>query len=269
MVTQKENFLRVQIPQVIIGIIALVHLLVFQNWWWLIATYSFLFLSYVVGEGIFLHRYFSHKTFECKPWIAKTFTFLAMLGGFGTPIGYRAIHIAHHRYSDTEYDPHTPVFSAWNACLGWYLKPIKKLTLVPCKHLLSQSYYVWLGKNSVWVWWTVTIALALINYEFMLYTIGLGGLIGFIFLNFLTDFGAHTYGSVRFKTNDNSKNIWWLSWLTLQGSSVLQNNHHAYPARFHDSWAWYEIDVGKWIIPLIATKINYSIEEINERAKEK
>ena len=262
MVTHKENFLRIQLPQIILGLVALFHLMFTQSWLWLIATYVFILLVYVMGEGIFLHRYFSHKAFECRPGLAKFFAFITILGGFGTPIGYRAIHVMHHGYSDKPGDPHSPVNSIWNSIYKWWLKPVK-LSVMSCKSLLAQPYYVWLAKNELRIWWISLIVFSLIDIELMLYTIGLGGLLCYVFGNIVTNTMAHKIGSRRFDTDDNSRNIWWLSWLTLQGSSVMQNNHHAHPSRFHDSWAWYEIDVGKWIIPLIATKINYTIKEKN------
>jgi stearoyl-CoA desaturase (delta-9 desaturase) len=255
MVTHRSHFFKVQIPQLIMGFAAIAVLFYTQQWYWLISTFIFWFLVYVVGEGIFLHRYFSHKAFECNPIWGKVFSYFALLGGFGGPIGYRATHIGlHHAHSDKEGDSHSPKHGFLHACFGWYLKE-HKLPLMICKSLLAQPYYVWLERNLVNIWWATTLVLGLINIKLMLFTMGLGGLICFCFAA-ITNAFAHTFGTRRFETSDNSRNITWLSWITWQGSSVLQNNHHAIPARFHDSHAWYELDVGKWIIPLIATKIN-------------
>lgn len=252
----RDHFLKILLPQIIIGVIALAHLFMYQQWHWLMATFIFLLLSYVIGEGIFLHRYFSHKAFECPAWLAKTFAFLAMLGGFGTPIAYRMVHLSHHAHSDTEQDPHTPQRGFWHAVNGWYFSPMK-VSLASCKSLLADPYYVWLGQNQVKTWWAVTLIIGIVDWKLVLYTIGLGGLLGYIFLNFCTNYLAHTHGTQRFTNNDNSRNIWWLSWILLQGSGALQNNHHAIPGRYHDSHTWYELDLGRWIIPIIATKINH------------
>lgn len=262
MVTYKSHYFQVQVPQLILGIIALISLFVNHDWLWLISTYVFILLVYVIGEGIVLHRYFSHKAYECIPWVAKVFSIFAILGGFGGPIGYRAAHVMHHAHSDTDLDPHTPTKGLLNSMFTWYVKPVK-IKIITCKSLLAQPYYVWLEKHSVHIWWAVTILLALIDIKLMLYTMGLGGLFCYISANFITNTLAHNFGSRRFETKDNSRNLWWLSWITLQGSSVMQNNHHAIPNRYHDSFAWYEIDVGKWIIPLIATKI-YKPEETHD-----
>lgn len=253
----RDHFLRLLLPQLCLGLIAIVHLVWTQQWSWLIATAIWWLLTYVIGEGIFLHRYFSHKAFECHPLLAKTFAFIAMMGGFGTPIAYRLVHLTHHTHSDQEQDPHSPRHGFLHAFGGWYFRPIKA-NLVMCKSLLADPYYVWLNKHQNKIWWIIVIALASINVELLLYTIGLGGLIGYVFMNFFTNYAAHTFGAQRFDNKDGSRNIWWLSWILLQGSGALQNNHHAIPGRFHDSHAWYEMDVGRWVIPLIATKINYS-----------
>jgi stearoyl-CoA desaturase (delta-9 desaturase) len=256
MVTHRSHFFQLQIPQLLLGFTAIGHLFYYHEWAWLTATFVFWFLAYVMGEGIFLHRHFSHKAFECKPVLGKIFSVFALLGGFGGPISYRATHIGmHHAFSDVPgKDSHSPRDGFLWACFGWYTK-VHKLPIIICKSLLAQPYYVWLEKNTIRIWWTTLVVFALIDTRLALYTLGLGGLICFSFAA-ITNAFAHTYGTRRFDTDDNSRNIAFLSWITWQGSSVLQNNHHAHPGRFHDSWAWYELDVGKWIIPLIATKIN-------------
>jgi stearoyl-CoA desaturase (delta-9 desaturase) len=212
---------------------------------------------YVIGEGIFLHRYYAHRAFETHKWLAKTFAIFGALGGFGGPIGYRAAHTGlHHAFSDTDRDCHSPVVKGfWYAALTWQLDN-HKLTLAICKSLLRDKFYVILENNVIKLWWTVFVIFAIIDIRFAIYGLGLAGFIGLIFIGWTNAVG-HTFGSQRFKNDDNSRNQWYWSWICWQGSGALQNNHHANPSRYHDSHAWYELDVGKWIIPLIATKINY------------
>ena len=97
------------IVQYLIAIAALFLLAVEQNYMWLTVSFCSWFLFYVVGEGIFLHRYFSHQSFECKTWVARLGAVFAALGAFGSPISYRIVHITHHAKSDTAEDPHSPV----------------------------------------------------------------------------------------------------------------------------------------------------------------
>jgi fatty-acid desaturase len=256
MITHKSHFYKIIIPQHLLGIAAIATLFFESNLTWLWATFVAWFLCYVMGEGIFLHRYFSHRAFETHPWIAKIFAVFALLGGFGSPISYRAVHIGmHHAHSDTDKDSHSPIHGFWHAWILWHLTSIKP-PLVICKNLLRDKFYVWLETNIIKVWWGALIVLTLIDWRLPLFTLGLAGAIGMNMAG-ITNSLAHMVGTRRFDTDDNSRNIAWLSWLTWQGSSVLQNNHHAKPSRYHDSHAWYELDIGKWIIPLIATKVHY------------
>ena len=253
MLTHKKHFYQVQIPMLLLGIFALVHLFNWQAWMWLIATFLYWFVAYVMGEGITYHRYFGHDAFEWKyEWMPKIITLFCMSAGFGNPINWRSTHIDHHRYSDKEGDPHSPKDSFWHGAFGWHTvnRPINFLV---CRKLLADKYYVWISEHTIGIWWAMTIAIALIDWRLMLYTIGLGGLICFLLVAQVTAY-SHRYGTVRFDTGDDAKNSTWLSWITWVGSGALQNNHHAYPGRWHDSHAWYEFDIGKWIIPLIAKK---------------
>lgn len=252
----RRHFFLVICAQLLVGTIAIVDLAVNGVSTWLWATFVMWFLIYVVGEGIFLHRYFSHRAFETHEWVAKTFAVFGALGGFGGPIGYRAAHVGlHHAYADKTGDCHSPVVGGfWYAAVTWHLTN-HKLPLMICKNLLRDNFYTKLENNVIKIWWAVFLIFAAIDIRLAVYGLGLAGMISFVFAAW-TNAAGHTYGSQRFKNADNSRNQWLWSWVCWQGSGALQNNHHAHPARFHDSWAWYEFDIGKWIIPLIATQIN-------------
>jgi len=259
-ITAKKHFFVILLPQQLMALMAISYLILTHEYVWLTTTFIFWFFCYVVGEGIFLHRYFAHKAFDCNTILAKFFSICALLGGFATPMSFRAIHIMHHAKSDTESDPHTPVNGIWQSYIGWYLKPIKHADnmLVLCRDLLRDPFYMFLEHHKIKIWYLVLGVLLLINWKLALFTMGLGGAIGIHYACITTSF-AHWYpyiGYQRFPTKDNSTNLWWLSWLTWQGSSALQNNHHANPRKYHDSHAWYELDIGKWLIPLLAKKIN-------------
>jgi len=260
MIILRDHFLRILLPQLLLGLGAVVHLWHYAQWYWLWATVIFVFLSYVMGEGIFLHRYFTHKAFECPGWMAKTFAFLGMMGGFGSPIGYRLVHLTHHAHSEQRQDPHSPRKGFWSAFLGWYFRPIS-VSLQACKSLLADPYYRSLHEHHAKLWWATLMIMVLIDWRLAVFTMGLGGVIGcYVFLNFVSNYLAHSFGDRRFDTRDDSRNIWWMSWILLQGGGSLQNNHHAMPGRYHDSHRWYEIDLGRWIIPLLATTINHPIK---------
>lgn len=256
--TFRQHFYKVQMPIFSMALIGLVYVGMTGAWEWLIYSYVMWFLIYIMGETIFYHRYFSHRTFECRPWLARLFSVLAMMGGQGGPITYRAVHIgSHHAHSDTVKDIHSPVHGFWHACLGWFMKN-HELPIMASRRLLADPFYVKLEQNIVLIWWTITLVIAAIDWRLAVFGIGVPGLAAHVGMA-ISNAVCHTAGTRRYATNDNSRNNAWLG-MILIGGEGLHNNHHAFPGRYHDSHAWYEIDVSKWIIPLIATKINHPNE---------
>ena len=81
-------------------------------------------------QTVFLHRYASHQMFTMSKGWEKVFFFLTFLtqgSSFLNPRAYAILHRLHHKHSDTEKDPHSPIFS----------KNIIKMNLDTVKHYES------------------------------------------------------------------------------------------------------------------------------------
>ena len=57
---------------------------------------------------------------------------------------------------------------------------------------------------------------------------------------------CHYWGRRRFPVQDESRNVWWLSWLSFGES--WHNNHHAFPSAAFHGLRPGEIDPGGWVI---------------------
>jgi stearoyl-CoA desaturase (delta-9 desaturase) len=65
----------------------------------------------------------------------------------------------------------------------------------------------------------------------------------------LVNSATHMWGSRRFETRDESRNLWWVALVT--GGEGWHNNHHAHPVSARHGLAWYEIDpnyYGIWLL---------------------
>ena len=60
---------------------------------------------------------------------------------------------------------------------------------------------------------------------------------------------CHLWGRRRFTSRDESRNVWWLSWLSFGES--WHNNHHAFPSSAFHGLRATEIDPGGWLIWLL------------------
>jgi stearoyl-CoA desaturase (delta-9 desaturase) len=72
-----------------------------------------------LGFSIGYHKLFAHRTFKPKIFFPYLTTFICMLALYGGPLASSLIHREHHKFSDTDRDPHSPVKGFWHAYIGW------------------------------------------------------------------------------------------------------------------------------------------------------
>src|SRR5271155_3647777 len=84
-----------------------------------VTAFAVFYLWHMLGVTVGYHRLLSHRSFRCL----KIVEYFWVLGGYlafeGSPIWWATIHRAHHRYSDTKPDPHTPKRGLQYAYYGW------------------------------------------------------------------------------------------------------------------------------------------------------
>ena len=217
-------------------------------------------------QTVFLHRYASHQMFTMSNLWEKIFflmTFLTQGSSFLNPRAYAILHRLHHKHSDTEKDPHSPVFS----------KNIIKMNLNTIKHYesvrLNKKDYSnydfdvprWpllekLGDNwmvrllFIGFYTSLYIEFATASWQYALLPIHfvMGPLHGSI-----VNWCGHRYGYTNDKkTIDNSKNTLPVDFLMM--GELFQNNHHSQPTNLKFSRRWFEVDPG-YIITKFLSKI--------------
>lgn len=214
----------------------------------LLTIFSFYIYS-IIGVGLTMHRYYTHRVFEFKYSVIKwLFTLIAVLSGRGSPIGWVYIHRLHHAFSDTNKDPHSP------ASLGFKLfgfKPIAehsgKMNYFLVKDLMN-STQLKINEYYFLIMLVVVLSLLSVNVS-LLYCV-------WIFPVFLLqlsqnsfNYFAHTVGYRNFNTQDNSTNNVWL-WPFILGDA-WHNNHHANAAMATTRVKKYEFDPVVLLINLI------------------
>ncbi|PHR49657.1 MAG: fatty acid desaturase [Fluviicola sp.] len=95
----------------------------------MISLIIYCFLVYLlagVGTSVGYHRILTHKSATLPRWLEYTIVVIALPAG--TPIQWVGNHRAHHKYEDTERDPHSPIIQGfWYAHCGWYLSTKNQL----------------------------------------------------------------------------------------------------------------------------------------------
>jgi fatty-acid desaturase len=232
-------------------IIVLVALLIGMDVQWLYGWVWALFL-YMVGQGIGLHRYFSHRGFITSKFWEVFLTFMSVPTALGSPISWAALHRYHHAVSDTEVDSISPnVNSFFSIYFGTYLGSLEGLP--SCKDLVKKPLQVFVHRNYMALFFAWAGIVLLIG--------GIPAVVGFVFLPVAWIYNVTHISTIlihiklgpfhyrNHETPDHSVNSWPVSILTL--GDGWHNNHHAHPKQWQHGEKWWEFDITKYFIMLI------------------
>lgn len=214
--------------------------------WWISAFVMFFAMS-CLGITVTFHRFLSHSSFQFRyKWMEKLFIILGTLGATGSPLAWVAIHKKHHRYSDTDDDPHGPHLG-WKQFVTNY---DNKINYRYVKRYLKDPFHRFLHSYGV--------AIIGLYYLLLLVTMGVYGVVFLglipqatnIFMGSASSYAMHYFGYRNFETGDDSRNVWWLAFITWGES--WHNNHHAKPNSYTFNYKWWEFDISAAVIRLIA-----------------
>jgi len=208
-----------------------------------------LFLYWVAGNlgiGMGYHRLLTHRGYKCPKWVEYVLTTCATLALEGGPIFWVATHRVHHQLTDKPGDPHSPRDGGFWAHMGWILtgktfhnNNTELLAYVP--DLRKDKFHVWISEYH-WVPMVVlgVILLALGGWKFVFWGVFLRTVI-LLHSTWFVNSATHMWGSKRFDTDDDSRNLWWVAYLSF--GEGWHNNHHAHPQSARHGLAWYEFDM--------------------------
>jgi len=233
-----------------------------------------LFLAWhVFGTSIGYHRLLTHRAVKTFKPIEYFFVAGGYLALEGSPIWWATMHRAHHRYSDTELDPHTPRKGVKHSYNGWLNKRDYPEHISPQKQaadLVSDPVYAYLeqdgdlrkaSKLCLYINVGFRLALLLIGGPLVFVASLLAGFIGHQ-LPLLINVICHIdrFGYRNFETTDDSINVWWLALAT--GGEAWHNNHHANPGSARFGLRAFEFDAS-WTLLKILQGLGL-VSKINE-----
>ncbi len=207
-----------------------------------------LYIVRMFGITAGFHRYFAHRAYKTSRvfqfalgWLGST----AMQKG---PLWWAANHRDHHKYSDMEEDPHSPVRHGffWSH-VGWVifskdsddlldniqdfsrypeLRWLERLHWIPSMCLLAVCCLIdgWSG-----FFWGFVVSTVLLYHG-----------------TFLVNSFCHVFGSRRYDTPDQSRNNAIVAILTL--GEGWHNNHHYYMSSANQGFKWWEIDISYYTL---------------------
>jgi stearoyl-CoA desaturase (delta-9 desaturase) len=235
-------------------IISVGYTIYFGEFFYWFISYLYFRILWFFTNGISLHRYFAHKSFKTGPLRHKFLAWVTILGGVGSPYTWTIHHRHHHKYSDTEFDLHSPGENKLQSILGtWAVKPLswwndKKVNTIP-RDLYKDPTVMFINSHYYKLWSIVlVISLLLGGWKFTLFfltaPIGWNLLHGALnnCFNHMTVVGSYR----NYNTNDTSQNNTLINWYLL--GEGLHNNHHAQPGNYNQAHRKGEFDLGAIVI---------------------
>lgn len=223
----------------------------FFSWGALGVSLLMLFTISPLGINLTYHRLLTHRGLKVPQWFEYILSTIAAMSAQGPMLLWVAEHRLHHRYSDTEQDPHSPIEGVFHSHMGhlFYHKefedePDRWMKYVP--DLMQHSYYRFLSKYAAlfvalpipflywwgglsYVLWGVPVRIVLMWH-----------------VTWSVNSLCHTMGYRSFETRDTSRNNWLIG--ILGAGEGWHNNHHAQPVSAAHGREWYEFDFTYQII---------------------
>lgn len=191
----------------------------------------FYFLFGGLGMIVGYHRLHSHRSFETPNWFEKMITIFATLSLTGPAIDWVAIHRAHHKWQDTEKDPHSPTHLGW-----WrvhFLTMFAEVSPRFAMDLIRNKFYLWQRKYYFYIIAAYAVLCLIIDPFMIVY--------GFLFPAFLTIFLGTLILSTSHREGEAHDDfiLGILTW-----GDAFHATHHEKPmqVRLH------KYDIAGWII---------------------
>jgi len=202
---------------------------------------------------VLYHRFYSHRTFELHRAVeAVALLLFGTLTNQGSALEWAFDHRRHHKYTETDDDPHAITKGFWYAHVLWILerrppvdpKLVPDLVRDPLVMFQHRHYNALMVASNV----GVSLLLGWLSGDWLggFYV----GLLVRMFLHhhltFCINSLAHWWGTKPFAPDQTAVNNPLCSLLTF--GEGAHNYHHVFPSDYRIGDGWYHYDPGKWVI---------------------
>jgi len=222
-----------------------------------------------IGITVGYHRLFTHRSFQTFAPVRYTFAVLGQMAVEGDVVAWVSDHRKHHQFSDAEGDPHSPhagfgdgileaLRGLWHAHTGWIFSSAGRADHARyAKDLLDDRGLRVIARLFAPMVLVSLLLPALVGWLWIGGWYGFfagliwGGAVRILLLHHVTwsiNSICHFFGRRQFRSQDESRNVWWLSLISFGES--WHNNHHAFPTSAYHGLRRLQVatDPGAWVI---------------------
>jgi stearoyl-CoA desaturase (delta-9 desaturase) len=262
------NLMAVILP--LIGFVAVIISLWGRGFYWIDAGLLLgMYALTTIGITVGYHRLFTHHSFETSRVVQIVLAVLGSMAVEGPLLKWVAVHRRHHQHSDTHDDPHSPhehdgeflglVRGIWHAHVGWFFRAVpqnlshyvKDLRQSRVLRVVSRLFPLWVVLGML-----IPAALGgLLSGSWMGALSGFlwGGLARIFLVHHVTwsiNSICHLWGRQTYRTSDQSRNNFVFGIIGF--GEGWHNNHHAFPTSARFGLRWWQVDLGYYVISILA-----------------
>lgn len=233
-------------------------------------TLHYIYISLIVyifmlplGTVCGMHRLLAHNSYKTNKFWEYLLSFFSIYATVGSTITWVALHRFHHANAEKPNDPHSPYIGrnnnevlkldfiqAFKSWVGiWKVAPIPPRYAIK---LIHNPFHSFIHKQYFKIIFFTCIVLFFINPWFVLFFYVIPACMSLHATSVISVI-AHIHGYKTHKINDESRNTWIGSIVTL--GDGWHNNHHAHPNNWTTQEKWWEIDPCGWFIWAIKNKV--------------
>lgn len=242
------------------GILSGVYLWYYPPAWASIATAVLLWSMVGLGITLGMHRVLSHGAARLSPWLLRVLLAFAAAAFQGPAFWWCALHVRHHRSSDTEQDPYTVLHGFWWAHLMWMFhktEPSPREVASFQRNEVVRWQYNHYWKLAVGLSFVVPVSLSFLWGDPI-------GMLALTFIRLLVQ--SHTTWSINSIAHSFGPKVYGVSKLTARSVAwpflwfyaILtfgEANHERHHLASDDArlgTRWYHFDIGFWVLKTLA-----------------
>lgn len=230
-----------------------------------LATFVILVISYsatVLGVTLGFHRLLTHRSFKAHRFLKIVLTILGCMSYEGPPFFWIASHRRHHKFTETEGDPHSPceknmrlIPGLFHGHMGWMMYH----QLEDWKYYISEllqdkdlrlinKYYALIAFMGLIIPGAINGLIYMSWYHFYegIMVCGLFRVFLQQHVTWSINSVCHVWGSRDFNTKDNSRNN--VICALLAYGEGWHNGHHAFPGSAKHGLLKYQFDISYYVI---------------------
>lgn len=208
-----------------------------EPWHWLVALVMYFILN---GLGMIMtyHRLLTHRSFQCPKWFEYMMSFITTFSFTGSAITWIAIHRKHHKYADTDKDPHSPDHMGF-----WRVQFFTAFAEVEGRYatdLMRDNFYKWQHKHYTKIILIGLILCTLINPMLTIYAMLFPAALTLFFGTLVLSWAHKDY---------KPRTVLWLAFVTF--GDAFHDIHHDYPNKYR----LHKYDLIGWIIEKVFVNV--------------